>query len=95
MIECMASYQQFHTKVIDNISNETYMQKPGDPLKDMRWRGTLLFSYECLIHIDSQLQLIVRSQDPSHFQKGDTRFEIDCRRFDNSNFRTKYSTLKR
>ena len=36
LIEYMDSYQRFHTRVIDNHSNETYMHEPKEPSKDMR-----------------------------------------------------------
>ena len=54
-------YQRFHTRVLNNFLGEIYMHEPEEPSKYMRWRGTLSFSYECVMDVDSQLELIVCS----------------------------------
>ena len=36
LIEYMNSYQRFHTRVFNILSNETHMQEPEEPLKYMR-----------------------------------------------------------
>ena len=59
LIEYMDFYQRFHTLV--KFSNETYMDNLEEPSKDMRWCGTLSFSYERIVNVDSQLELIVCS----------------------------------
>ena len=52
------------------------MHEPEEPSKAITWRGALLFPYECVVNVDLQLELIVCSQTPSHFQEGDTRFKL-------------------
>ena len=42
----------------------------------MRWRGILSFPYERVMDIDSQLELIICSQTPSHLREEYTRFEL-------------------
>ena len=75
LIEYMDSYQRFHTKVFDSLSSETYIQKPEEPSKYMRWHEILSFLYERVMDVDSQLELIVCSQTP-HLQKEDPKFEL-------------------
>ena len=79
LIEYIESYQQFQTKVLDNLSNETYMHKPVEPSKDMRWCGALSFAYERVVDVDSQLEVIVCSQAPSHLRIENTRFELTAK----------------
>ena len=43
------------------------MHEPEEPSKDIRWRGALSFSYVRNVNVDSQLELIVCCQTPSHF----------------------------
>ena len=52
------------------------MHEPEEPSKNTRWRGALSFPYERDVNVDSQLQLIVCSQTPSHLREEDTRFEL-------------------
>jgi hypothetical protein len=70
LVEYMDSYQRFHTRVIDSLSSETYMHEPEEPSKDLRWRGALSFPHERVVDVDSQLQLIVCSQNLLIFEKG-------------------------
>ena len=76
VIEYMDSYQRFQTKNLENLSNETYMHEPEEPSKNMRCRRALSFPYKCDVNVDSQLELIVCSQAPSHLLEGDTRFKL-------------------
>ena len=79
LIEYMDSYQRFQTRVVDSLSSEPHMQEPEEPSKDVRWRGTLSFPYERAMDVDSQLELIVCSQTPSHLREEDTRFELTAK----------------
>ena len=79
LIEYMETYQRFQIRVFDNLSNETYMHKPIEPSKDIRWCGAFLFAYERVVDVDSQLELIVCSQVPSHLRMENTRFELTAK----------------
>lgn len=59
LIEYIGFLWSISYKTFSNLSNEPYMHEHGKPSKDMRWCETLSFSYEHVVEVVSQLQLIV------------------------------------
>ena len=76
MVEFMDSYERFHSRGINTLSDEIILEEPEEPSKDTEWRGALSFPYEREMVFDSQQQIVLCSQVHSHLREGDTIFEL-------------------